>query len=451
MLRPLATATLALALAGIVVPAGRAQSDLDGRIDRELPSLLDTYMRLHAAPELSGHEEHTAAWLAGELRTLGFDVTEHIGTYLEPDLVATGVAGVLKNGAGPTVLVRTELDALPVAERTGLPYASTVQTKNADGQTVGVMHACGHDIHMTVVLGTARLLAATKDRWRGTLIVVGQPAEEIGKGADAMLRDHLYQRVGTPDVVLAVHDSADLAAGVVGYAPGFALANIDSVDLTVRGVGGHGAMPEKTHDPVVLAAQIVLALQTIVSREISPLDPAVITVGSIHGGTKRNIIPDDVVLQLTVRTYKKDVREHVLAAIQREARGLAVAAGMPEDRMPIVTVSETERGDALYNDPALAARMAKMWTAALGADRVVQMAPEMVSEDVGHFGLDGKIPVLQFRIGAVAPAALAEARTSGRALPALHSALFAPVPEPTIRGGVQAMTLAVLALLPASR
>jgi len=385
--------------------------------------------------------------LAGELRTLGFTVTEHIGKYVEPDLTGYGVAGVLKNGDGPTVLVRTELDALPVAEKTGLPYASVVQTKNPDGQTVGVMHACGHDIHMAAFLGTARVLTAIKDRWHGTLIMIGQPAEEIGKGADAMLKDNLYQRVGRPDVVLAFHDSSDLVAGVVAYAPGFALANIDAVDITVRGVGGHGAMPEHTKDPVVLAAETVLALQTIVSREISPLDPAVITVGSIHGGAKRNVIPDEVVLQLTVRTYKKEVRQRVLAAIQRTARGLAVAAGMPEDRMPIVSISETERGDALYNDPALTARMARVWEGAFGKDRVIQIPPEMVSEDVGHFGLDGQIPVLQFRIGAVAPAVIAEHRASGTPLPALHSALFAPLPEPTIRSGVKASVLAVLELM----
>jgi amidohydrolase len=345
------------------------------------------------------------------------------------------------------VLVRTELDALPVAEKTGLPYASQVQTKNADGQAVGVMQACGHDIHMAAFLGAAELLTAIKDRWHGTLILVGQPAEEIGKGADAMLRDNLYQRTGRPDYVLAFHDSSDLEAGTVAYAPGFALANIDSVDITIRGVGGHGAMPDHTKDPVVLAAETVLALQTIVSRELSPLDPTVVTVGSIHGGTKRNIIPDEVVLQLTVRTYKPDVRTRVLAAIQRMTRGLAVAAGMPDDRMPIVSISETERGDALYNDPALTARLAKVWETAFGKDRVVQIPPEMVSEDVGHLGLDGKIPVVQFRVGAVAPALMRQHEATGAPLPGLHSALFAPLPEPTIRSGVKALTLAVLDLM----
>jgi amidohydrolase len=435
-------------IVALVGTVALAQSDLDSRIDAELPSLVETYEMLHAAPELSGHEEKTAAWLTRELAALGFTVTDHIGKYVEPDLTGFGVAGVLKNGKGPTVLVRTELDALPVTEKTGLPYASVVHAKNADGRMVGVMHACGHDIHMASLLGSMRLLAAMKDRWRGTIIAIGEPSEEIGKGADAMLRDHLYDRVGRPDYVLAFHDSADLEAGVVAYTPGFAMANIDAVDITIRGVGGHGAMPERTKDPVVLASQTVMALQTIVSREISPLDPAVITVGSIHGGAKRNVIPDRVVLQLTVRTYAKDVRAQVLAAIQRTVGGLAVAAGIPEDRMPIVSISETERGDALYNDPALTARLAKVWEAAMGKDHVLEIPPVMVSEDVGHFGLGRQIPVLQFRVGAVAPSVLAEHRASGTPLPALHSARFAPLPEPTIRSGVKATVLAVLELLP---
>ncbi len=442
-----AVVALAGLLAAPVAVAAADRSPIDAKVDQELPSLVQTYESLHEAPELSGHEEKTSAFLAGELRKLGFTVIDHIGKYEDPSLVGYGIAGVMKNGDGPTVLVRTELDALPVTEATGLPYASHVTTLNPDGQTVGVMQACGHDIHMTSFLGTARLLAGMKDRWHGTLVMIGQPAEELGKGADAMLRDGLYDKVPKPDYVLAFHDSSDLAAGTVAYCPGFALANIDSVDITIRGVGGHGALPSKTKDPVVLAAQTVLALQTIVSREISPLDPAVVTVGSIHGGTKRNVIPDQVVLQLTVRTYKKEVREKVLAAIQRIPRGLAIAAGIPEDRMPIVTVSKTERGDATYNDPALTARMAKVWEKAFPKGDVVQIPPEMVSEDVGHFGLERQIPVLQFRIGAVDPKLIAEHEANGTPLPPLHSALFAPLPEPTIRAGVKATTLAVLDLM----
>jgi len=427
--------------------AFRQPDTLDARIDRDLPSLVETYKKLHAAPELSGFEAQTSAFIAGELRALGFTVTDRIGTFEDARLNGYGVAGLLRNGAGPTVMVRTELDALPVVEQTGLPYASTVRTKNTAGQDVGVMHACGHDVHMTSFLGTARELVAMKDRWHGTLMMVAQPAEEIGMGADAMLRDRLYERVARPDYVLAFHDSADLEAGTIAYCPGFAMANIDAVDITIRGVGGHGAVPDHTKDPIVLAAETVLALQTIVSREVSPLDPTVITVGSIHGGAKRNVIPDEVELQLTVRTYKKEVRAKVLAAIERVTRGMAVAAGVPQDRMPIVAVSTTERGDATYNDPALTARMARVWEQAFGKDRVVQIPPEMVSEDVGHFGLDGKIPVLQFRVGAVDPATLRQYAATGRPLPALHSALFAPLPAPSIRSGVKATTLAVLDLL----
>ncbi len=436
-----------LAVAGLFAASAAAQPDIDRKVDQVLPSLVGTYQSLHGAPELSGHEEKTSAFLAGQLRNLGFTVIDHLGTYQDPDLTGYGIAATMSNGSGPTVLVRTELDALPVTEATGLPYASHVTALNPDGQTVGVMHACGHDIHMASFLGTARLLTAIKGSWQGTLVMIGQPAEEIGKGADAMLRDGLYQKVPRPDYVLALHDSSDLPAGTIGYHPGYAMANIDAVDITIRGVGGHGALPSHTKDPVVLAAETVLAIQTIVSREISPLDPAVVTVGSIHGGAKRNVIPDQVVLQLTVRTYKQDVREQVLAALKRIPAGLAMAAGIPDNRMPIVSVSKTERGDATYNDPDLTARMAKVWTAAFPKGDVVEIPPEMVSEDVGHFGLDREIPVLQFRVGAVDPKLIAKHAATGETLPPLHSARFAPLPAPTLQAGVKAMTLAVLELM----
>lgn len=426
-----------------------AQTNIDQKIDQLLPELMTTYKSLHEAPELSGHEEKTSALLASRLRALGYQVIDHIGKYEDPNLTGYGIAAVMKNGDGPTILLRTDMDALPVTEETGLPYASTVKVKDDAGQTVGVMHACGHDIHMSSMLGYATMLAKMKSHWRGTVVIVGQPAEELGKGADAMLRDGLYEKVPKPDYVVGFHDSSDIAAGKIAYCPGYALANIDSVDIVIRGVGGHGAMPNKTKDPIVLAAQVILGLQTIVSREDSPLDPAVVTVGSIHGGTKRNVIPDQVVLQLTVRTYKAEVRKHVLDSIKRIARGMAMAAGVPEDRMPIVTVSKTERGDALYNDPALTARLAKVWEKAFGKDEVMQIPPEMVSEDIGHFGLDRKIPVLQFRVGAVDPAKIAESEKTGTPLPPLHSSHFAPLPAPTIRSAVKAMTLAVMNLLPA--
>jgi amidohydrolase len=427
--------------------AATAQS-LDERVNRELPSLLSTYVKLHAAPELSHHEEHTAAFLAGQLRALGFDVTEHIGKYRQPGLTGYGLVAIMRNGAGPVVLVRTELDALPVEEKTGLTYASKVKTKDEAGQDVSVMHACGHDVHMTTLLGTAKMLVQLKDRWRGTLILIGQPAEERIDGARAMLDDGMYTRFPRPNYAIALHDVSDLEAGLVGYTPGYALASATSVDITVRGIGGHGAHPDSTKDPIVLAAAIITELQTIVSRERSPFDPAVVTVGSIHGGTKHNIIPDDVHLQLTVRAFKEEVRQRILASIARIARGEAIAAGVPEELYPIVTVSESEAVPATYNDLALTERLAGAFRRALGNDRVVESGREMGSEDFGLFGLEGhQIPICMFRLGAVDPARVAESRKTGKPLPSLHSSLFQPLPEPTIRTGVIAMTAAVLDLM----
>ena len=424
------------------------QPALDAALDREMASLVAAYKALHAAPELSHHEERTAAFVAKELRALGYDVTERVGKYERPEWTAYGVVAVMRNGTGPTVLVRADMDALPVEEKTGLPYASTVRTKNEAGQDVNVMHACGHDIHVASLVGTARLLAQLKDRWHGTLVLVGQPAEETVTGARALLNDGLYARFPKPDFAVALHDNADLETGKVGIVPGYALASSSAVDIVVRGLGGHGSRPDATKDPVVLAAQIVLALQTIVSRENSPLDPAVVTVGSIHGGTKRNIIPDEVTLQLTIRTYKEEVRQHVLAAIKRIAEGTALAAGVPADRAPVVRVNETEFTPATYNDPALAERLFGVFNAALGADNVVRMPPIMASEDFGRFALEGhQIPAVIFWVGAVEPAKVAESKRTGTPLPSLHSSLFAPVPEPTIRTAVKAMTVAVLDLM----
>jgi amidohydrolase len=313
---------------------------LDAMIDRDIASWLSTYKALHAAPELSHREEKTAAFVAGELRKLGFTVTERIGKYQNAQWNGYGVVAVMKNGPGPTVLVRTELDALPVDEKTGLPYASQVKMKNDAGLDVSVMHACGHDIHMTSFLGTARMLTELKNRWSGTLILLGQPAEETGDGAAAMLRDNLYANFPKPDFAIALHDKPELETGKVGYTPGYAMASATSIDINIKGIGGHGSAPEVTKDPIVVAAQVVMALQTIVSRENSPLDPAVVTVGSIHGGTRYNIIPDEVNLQLTVRTYKAEVRKHILASIERIVNGVAATAGIPAERAPTVKVSE---------------------------------------------------------------------------------------------------------------
>lgn len=421
---------------------------MDVWLDQEMPALVGTYKTLHAAPELSHHEEKTAALLAKGLRSFGYIVTDHVGKYDRPEWVGYGVVGVLRNGEGPTVLVRTDLDALPVEEKTGLPYASHVKARNDAGEAVSVMHACGHDIHVTSLLGTAKVLAAFKDKWHGTVLLIGQPAEETINGAKAMLDDGLYTRFPKPNYALALHDNAELAAGKIGYCPGYALASSTAVSITIRGIGGHGSKPEATKDPVVVAAQVVLALQTIVSRENSPLDPAVITVGSIHGGTRSNIIPDEVRLQLTVRAYKEEVRQKLLAAIERVAKGIALAAGIPENRAPIVKASLEEATPATLNDPDLTQRLARRFVTVFGADNVVKWPPIMGSEDFGRFGLeDHQIPCCIFWVGAVDPAKIAPGGQSQMPLPSLHSSAFAPLPELTLRTAIKAMTSAVSELL----
>jgi amidohydrolase len=438
---------ITLVLAGLMAGPIQAQQPLDAMIDRNIASLVSTYKMLHAAPELSHQELKTSTFFAAQLRAMGYEVTERIGKYENPALTSYGVVAILKNGPGPVVLIRTELDALPVSEKTGLAYASTVKTKNDAGDEVSVMHACGHDIHITSMLGTAKMLSELKNQWGGTLIILGQPAEETVDGARAMMRDGLYQKFPKPDFVVALHDHSGLEAGKVGYTPGYSLASGDSVDIKIRGVGGHGAAPESTKDPIVVAAEIVLALQTIVSRENSPLDPAVITVGSIHGGSKHNIIPDEVNLQLTVRAYREEVRQRMLASIDRITKGIALAAGIPADRAPIVVVSKTQFTAATYNDPALTERMAEVFSKALGAENVVKLPPVMMSEDFGYFSLDKTIPSVDFSLGAVDPEKVKQSRDTGTQLPSLHSALFAPLPEPTLRTGVKAMTSAVLELM----
>src|SRR6266404_3015095 len=414
----------------------------------ELPSLLAIYKDIHSHPELSGHEEHTAALVAKELRAVGCEVTENFGKYEDSKLKCYGVVGVMRNGGGPTVLVRTDMDALPVHEETGLPYASTVTTKNDEGRDVSVMHACGHDAHMAAFIGTARVLQKLKQDWNGTIIFVGQPAEEAIGGARAMLKAGLYSRFGKPDFALGFHDKADLQIGHIGITPGYTYAAVDSVNLTVRGEGGHGAYPHKTKDPIVLSAEIINALQTIASRENNPIDPIVVTVGSIHGGTKHNIIPDEVKMQLTVRTYKSDVRERVLAAIEQIAKGIAAAGGVPPERAPIVSVSKDEFCPATYNNPELTKRLIPVWKKSLGNDNVKIVDPTMGGEDFSEYSLpDHSIPAVDFHIGAVEPAKIAEYKQAGKELPTLHSSKFAPVPEPTIRVGIIGMTTAVLELM----
>ncbi len=404
-------------------------------LDAVYPSLDALYQDLHRTPELSLHEERTAAKMAARLRELGFEVTEKVG--------GTGVVGVLRNGRGPTVLLRTELDALPVKEETGLAYASQVTTKDESGATVPVMHACGHDIHMTSWVGAATLLARGKARWRGTLVMMGQPAEERVQGARAMIADGLFKRFPRPDFAVAIHDSPLFAAGQVGHRPGFAMANVDTVELTIYGKGGHGAAPHQTIDPVVIASRTVLTLQTLVSREVNPTDPAVVTVGSIHGGTKSNIVPDEVKLQITVRSYKDEVQKHLLAGIARIAKAEAAAAGAP--RSPTVTVNE-DSAHATWNDPALDARLTRVLERTLGKDNVVEAAPLMVAEDFSELSR-AKIPAVQIWVGAGEPAALKKAAAEGTMLPGLHSSKFAPDRERTIRTGVTVLTASALELL----
>jgi len=411
-----------------------AASSLEG-LDQIYPQLDALYLDLHKNPELSLKEQRTSARMAEELRKLGYEVTAGVG--------GTGVVGVLRNGKGPTVLLRTELDALPIEERTGLPYASTATAVNASGQTVPVMHACGHDAHMAGWTGAAALLARMKDRWRGTVLMIGQPAEETVQGAKAMIADGLFSRFPKPDFSLAVHDSSDLPAGKVYVVPGFGMASVDSVDLTIFGRGGHGAKPNTTVDPVVIAARTVLALQTLVSREKDPLEPAVVTVGSIHGGTKYNIIPDEVKLQITVRTFNPEVRKLLLSGIERIAKAEAAAARAPKE--PLVKFSEAQ--DPTYNDPALTGRLSAALGKQLGSDNVREARPEMVAEDFGEFGKAAGAPSVLLRVGAVEPAKYEAAMKSGTPLPSLHSSGFAPDRERTIKTAAATLTLSALELL----
>src|SRR5437762_4480021 len=443
------TVSSSIVLLSILLPVlAFAQQTPQSLADAELPSLLAIYKDIHSHPELSRHEERTGALIAQELRAAGCQVTEHLGKYENSKLKGYGVVGVIKNGDGPTVLVRTDMDALPVEEETGLPYASKAVTKNDEGKDVHVMHACGHDAHMAAFIGTARALAKLKDQWHGTILFVAQPAEETGNGARALLKDGLYEKFGKPNFALGFHDKADLETGRIGVTEGYTYANVDSVDITVRGVGGHGAYPYKTKDPIVLAAEIINDWQTIASRENNPLDPIVVTVGSIHGGTKSNIIPDEVKMQLTVRTYKPETRERVLAAIERIANGIAVAGGVPSDRAPIVSVSKDQFCPATYNNPELTKRLVAIWKKSLGNDNVKMVDPTMGGDDFSEYSLpDHSIPAVYFHFGAVEPAKIAEYKQEGKELPTLHSSKFAPVPEPTIRVGIIGMTSAVLELM----
>jgi len=438
-LRLAATLFLAALPAAAQSTTGLAQS-----AQNQLSALTEIYRHLHTNPELSRHEEHTSAFLAAELRKLGYTVTEHVGKY-EDGAPAYGIVAVLENGSGPRVMIRTDMDALPVAEKTGLAFASHATSTGPDGQPVPVMHACGHDLHMTVLLGVAKEMAARKDAWHGTLMLIGQPSEEIIQGAQAMLADHLYERFGKPDYVLAEHDYPDYPAGSIAVKGGPFLASATSINMVIRGIGGHGSQPQAGKDPILLAAEFILVSQSIVSRQINPQQPAVLSVGTIHGGTKNNIIPDEVTLGLTLRSYSIPQRDEIMADIRRTANGLAQAYGVPADRMPSVTIVES--APVTDNDSALAARVQALASAALGKDRVLAAQPAMGSEDVGLFSLDGKIPTVMYWLGSSAPEKLAESRRTGVPMPSPHSALFAPDVELAIPTGVVAMTASAIGLL----
>jgi amidohydrolase len=437
-------ATVAALSALLALPQAAASGDtppLRQRIQADMPGLMATYRDLHANPELSFQEHRSAKIMADAARKAGFTVTEGVGK--------TGVVAVLKNGPGPVVLIRADMDGLPVIEQTGLPYASKIRGTSTAGVESGVMHACGHDTHMTAWIETARLLASSKDYWSGTLVMIGQPAEEIGLGALEMLKDGLYTRFPKPQYVLSFHDSADLASGTIGVTPGYALANVDSVDIKIRGEGGHGAYPHLTKDPIVIGSAIVMRLQTLVSREKSPFEPAVVTVGSFHSGAKHNIISDEATLQLTVRSYSDESRAHLLGGIRRVAKAEAEAAGVAPDRLPIVTVQETYTR-ATWNTPDFSREFADFYTSIFGAGSVAIVGPTMAGEDFGEFRRadPDSIKSLLFWVGGRPASEIEAAKREGRVLPGLHSPYWAPEADKVIGTASEALSLSAIRLMP---
>jgi amidohydrolase len=427
---PLLALAATLAPLMMAAPAVAASDPLGKAVEADMPSLIAIYKDLHVHPELSLKEGRSAAIMAAEAKKAGFEVTSGVG--------GTGVVAVLKNGPGPVLLLRADMDALPVTEQTGVDYAS---------QTPGVMHACGHDTHMTSWIGIARRMAAMKANWSGTLVMIGQPAEEIGQGARAMLKDGLYKRFPKPDVAIAFHDSASLPTGTIGYVDGYTMANVNSVDILVKGVGGHGAYPHLAKDPIVLGARIVTTLQTLISRETDPLESGVVTVGSFQAGTKHNIIPADARLQLTVRSYTPEVRQHLLDGIARIAKGEAIAAGLPDDLMPVVT-QQDQFTPATFNTHALTTHIAEVFSARFGKDRVVTTKPQMGGEDFSEYYLaDTSIQSLLFWVGGVPQAKWAAVKGDVTKLPSIHSPFWAPDPQATISTAVEAMTTAALDVL----
>ena len=427
-------------LAASILSAPASGATLSEAIRADMPQLMTLYRDLHANPELSMQEVRSPAKLAAEMRKLGFSVTEKVGK--------TGVVSVLKNGEGPTLMIRADMDGLPVVEQTNLPFASKVRATARSGVETGVMHACGHDTHMTAFIGAAKRLVAMKDQWSGTLVMILQPGEETGEGAKAMLDDGLYSRFPKPSTVIAFHDAAALPAGVIGITPGYALANVDSVDITVKGIGGHGAYPQTTKDPIVLASRIVTTLQTLVSRENDPANPAVVTVGSFQAGAKHNIISDEARLQLTVRSYTPEVRKLLLDGIRRIARGEAIAAGMPEDKMPEVTIRDEMFTPSTFNTEKVTARAFELFTGHFGQQRVIKTPAVMGGEDFSRFWLaDKSIESLIFWVGGTPKPAWDAAGGNQQKLPSLHSPFWAPDAEAVISTATEAMTLAALDVL----
>jgi len=440
MLKTHLTCFYLLSLIFILGPDVTAQSPeaISGYLDKIYPGLEELYLHLHQNPELSLQEKNTSRLMANNLKDLGFDVTEQMGAY--------NLAGIYRNGPGPVILIRTDMDALPVNERTGLAYASNAKGTTLSGDETGVMHACGHDIHMSVFTGVARTLIHMKDEWRGTLVMVAQSAEEMGLGADLFFKNGLYDKIPKPDYALAIHCNPYLEAGKVGYRVGPMLASVDMIDILVHGEGGHGAAPHTTKDPIVLSAQLIESFQTIVSREINPQEAAVVTVGAIQGGTVHNVIPDEVHLQLTVRSYSNEVRDKIIEGIQRRCRNLGLAAGLSEDQLPEIKIRDPFTPTTV-NDADLTNTLVNVFQGVLGADHVEEMPKYTFGEDFSRYGMqDHKVPICMFWLGTVAPEKVALAKNGGKDLPSLHSPFYAPVPEPTIRTGVRTMVAAAMKL-----
>jgi hippurate hydrolase len=417
-----------IGLLGLMVTGPNPSQLITDKVKEDLPALLTFYKALHQKPELSLLEKETSAKLAAEMRQLGFEVTENFGGY--------GIVCILRNGEGPTVLYRTDMDGLPVIEKTGLPYASEHVMKDMDDVEGRTMHACGHDMHMTVWLGTAKTLSSMRETWSGTAMFIGQPAEEIGAGSKLMLEAGLYEKFPVPDFGVGLHSSPDIPAGKVGFGKGFTMARAESIDIKVFGRGAHGASPHKSIDPVVLASLMVMDLQTIVSRSVDPIESAVLTVGSIHGGTKHNIIPDEVTMQITLRTFKDEVRKLIHRRIKEIAKGVAVSAGLPGDLYPQVIIPELST-EPNFNDPDLVDEMIGSATKMLGDVNVVAASPQMVAEDFSRYGqTEHKIPTVLFWLGTI-PTEREKAAKRGESIPALHSPFYFPDPEPSIETGVR--------------